>query len=162
MYGLSRLRLFRSQPGPRFLVDANLSPRIAEMLRQHFPGSAHVSELSDDRGPLGSASDRRIADYAFARGMIVLTRDSDFRELQKTRLATPRVVRIDGGNLTTPQTRALLEERMDYILSFINDGEREYLMLKVGTTPVMHQEPVPAQPPAPPHRRKPLVAPVPR
>lgn len=60
----------------RFLVDANLSPRVAEWLRGNGHDAAHVFDLG-----LHEAGDPRIFDEAVGRGQIVLTSDLDFGEV---------------------------------------------------------------------------------
>jgi predicted nuclease of predicted toxin-antitoxin system len=60
----------------RFLVDANLSPRVAEWLRNHGHDAVHIFELG-----LNEADDHRIFAEAASRRQILLTVDLDFGEI---------------------------------------------------------------------------------
>ncbi len=67
----------------RFLVDANLSPRVAEWLRDQGHDAVHVFEIG-----LNEAGDHRILEEAVSRRQILLTVDLDFGEI---------VARSSGG-----------------------------------------------------------------
>ncbi len=60
----------------RFLVDANLSPRVASGLISAGFDSVHVTEVG-----LLTASDRAILDYAAENGLVIVSADTDFGEL---------------------------------------------------------------------------------
>ena len=60
----------------RFLVDANLSPRVAEWLRSGGHDAAHVFEFG-----LNEAGDDPILKEAAIRGQALLTVDLDFGEI---------------------------------------------------------------------------------
>jgi len=66
----------------RFLVDANLSPRVATLLSGEGFESIHVGDVD-----LLTATDQAILDYAAANGLVIISADSDFGEL----LAVSRV-----------------------------------------------------------------------
>ena len=60
----------------RFLVDANLSPRVAAGLTSAGFDSVHVAEVG-----LLTASDQAILDYAAENGLVIVSADTDFGEL---------------------------------------------------------------------------------
>ena len=60
----------------RFLVDANLSPRVAAGLTSAGFDSVHVTEVG-----LLTASDQAILDYAAENGLVIVSADTDFGEL---------------------------------------------------------------------------------
>ena len=60
----------------RLLFDQNLSRRLVTMLSLEFPASRHVVELG-----LDTASDREIWEYAGEHGLVIVSKDSDFRQL---------------------------------------------------------------------------------
>jgi len=57
----------------RFLVDQNLSRKVAEALRAAGHNVVHTSEVE-----LSTASDRSIADLAVAEERVVVSADTDF------------------------------------------------------------------------------------
>jgi predicted nuclease of predicted toxin-antitoxin system len=74
----------------KLLVDANLSPRVAEGLRAGGFEAVHVADLG-----LVTASDDEIFDRATAEGFTVVTADSDFGMLLALRRATsPSIVHL--------------------------------------------------------------------
>lgn len=74
----------------KLLIDANLSPRVAEGLRAGGYEAVHVADLG-----LVTASDDEIFDRATAEGFTVVTADSDFGMLLALRRATsPSIVHL--------------------------------------------------------------------
>ena len=74
----------------RLLLDANLSPRLLEPLRDAGYDVAHVGDLD-----LIAASDPEIFDHAVADGFAVVTTDSDFPMLLALRRAeSPSVIHL--------------------------------------------------------------------
>ncbi len=74
----------------RLLVDANLSPRVADGLRDVGFDATHVADIG-----LLTATDDQIFDHAVANGLVVVTADSDFGMLLAQRRATsPSVVHL--------------------------------------------------------------------
>jgi len=74
----------------KLLVDANLSPTVAEGLTKAGFEAVHVVELG-----LVTASDEDIFDRAVRDGLVVVTADSDFGMLLALRRATsPSVVHL--------------------------------------------------------------------
>jgi len=74
----------------RLLLDANLSPRVAESLRTAGFDAVHVADLD-----LVTATDDEIFDRAASDGLVVVTADSDFGALLALRRAkSPSVVHL--------------------------------------------------------------------
>jgi predicted nuclease of predicted toxin-antitoxin system len=88
----------------KLLFDANLSPTLVRRLEDLFPGSAHVFET----GLARSTSDARIWDYAAEHGYTIVTADSDFLDLAKSRGAPPKVVRLENCDYRTSRLEAIL------------------------------------------------------
>jgi predicted nuclease of predicted toxin-antitoxin system len=59
-----------------YVVDANLSPRPAELLRDAGHDAVHVRDIG-----LRTASDDEIIDYAISTDRIVVSHDTDFGTL---------------------------------------------------------------------------------
>lgn len=74
----------------KLLLDANLSPRVAEALRAAGFEAAHVADLD-----LLTATDDQIFDQASELGLVVVTADTDFGMLlAMRRTVSPSVVHL--------------------------------------------------------------------
>jgi predicted nuclease of predicted toxin-antitoxin system len=111
------------------LLDENLSHRVVRRVESSFPGSAHVRAV----GLLGS-SDDDIWSYAATRGLIVVTKDDDFRQRSFLRGAPPKVIWLVLANVSYSVVVDLLLSRRSDIERFAVDVENALLVLKPGTT----------------------------
>lgn len=78
----------------KFLVDAQLPPRLAEWLVDQGHTALHVAELG-----LLAATDREIWAAAEANEQVLVTKDRDFIEWALEPAASVRVVWVRIGNL---------------------------------------------------------------
>lgn len=86
----------------KLLVDANLSPRVAEGLRSAGFDAVHVADLS-----LLTSKDDEIFDRAIDDGRVVITADGDFGTMPALRRAAnvDGGLGVSGGPLGTPPPR---------------------------------------------------------
>lgn len=103
----------------RLLLDANLSPRVAEALRESGFDAVHVADLE-----LVTASDDVILDRANAAGFVVVTADSDFGALLALQRATsPSVLHLRRvAELAPEQHAALLAANLPQIAEDLERG----------------------------------------
>jgi predicted nuclease of predicted toxin-antitoxin system len=89
----------------RFLVDANLSFRVATLLSGEGFESIHVGDVD-----LLTATDQAILDYAAANGLVIISADSDFGELLAVSRAAvrPSVVLLRSADRLTPDQQAAI------------------------------------------------------
>lgn len=88
----------------RLLLDANLSPRVAEVLRVSGHETLHVGDLD-----MLTAADETILEWAAEHGYVVITADSDFGALLfRNRAASPSVVHLRGVSHQPPEPQAAL------------------------------------------------------
>jgi predicted nuclease of predicted toxin-antitoxin system len=89
----------------RFLVDANLSPRVATLLSGEGFESIHVGDVD-----LLTATDQAIVDYAAVNGLVIISADSDFGELLAVSRGAvrPSVVLLRSADRLTPDQQATL------------------------------------------------------
>lgn len=103
----------------RFLLDANLSPRLVTALTAAGLPSRHVDEI----GLLG-ASDQTIFDRAAADGDVLITADSDFTNLLAARGSSgPSVVLLRHvAELPWREHEALLVANLPAVLHELEEG----------------------------------------
>jgi predicted nuclease of predicted toxin-antitoxin system len=107
------------------LFDENLSHKLPAKLADVYPGSAHVRQV----GLLG-AGDERIWDYAVRNGLVIVSKDDDFRQRSFLRGAPPKVVWLAVGNATTSDVVAVLRAGSAAIERFVADAEASLLVLR--------------------------------
>jgi predicted nuclease of predicted toxin-antitoxin system len=103
----------------RFLLDANLSPRLGPILAADGHGVVHVLDLG-----LVNASDEAILSRALADGSVVITADSDFAMLLALRAADrPSVIQLRHVNeLGTAEIGVLLTANLPTVTDALIRG----------------------------------------
>jgi predicted nuclease of predicted toxin-antitoxin system len=86
----------------KFLVDANMSPRFAELLRAAGHDAIAVRDLG-----LADASDDEILDHAASASQVIISHDTDFGTLLAFhRLSSPSFVLIRSSESLSPDEHA--------------------------------------------------------
>jgi predicted nuclease of predicted toxin-antitoxin system len=106
------------------LFDQNLSRKLPSMLSAGFPGSEHVLLAG-----LTRADDREVWNYAAARQLAIVSKDSDFAQLSAALGQPPKVVWLRVGNAPTRAVAALLQARMPDIQAFLSNPTKALLTL---------------------------------
>ena len=84
----------------KLLFDQNLSPSLAHHFATAYPGTSHVQNLGLER-----ADDLTVWNRANESGYTLVSKDSDFADLQATLGYPPKVIWIVAGNVTTAEIR---------------------------------------------------------
>jgi predicted nuclease of predicted toxin-antitoxin system len=106
------------------LLDENLSPKLAEILADIYPETAHVRDLG-----LKSAPDPKLWAHAATFGYTIVTKDADFHHRSFLRGHPPKVIWLRLGNCSTRQIAALLVASREQLEEFIRSGEHAFLAL---------------------------------
>ena len=104
---------------PRFLIDAQLPPALAERLAAAGFKASHV-----DRIGLGGASDLAIWRQAPALADALITKDIDFVQLARSDALGVAVIWIRIGNVTNAALWRVLEPALPEIVAALRAGER--------------------------------------
>lgn len=97
----------------KFLVDAQLPARLAELLKQAGHDAIHTREL-----PNGNRStDRKIAQVADTEDRVVVTKDRDFRDGHLLHRSPRSLLVVATGNITNDALLSLFEMHLDDIVS---------------------------------------------
>lgn len=108
----------------RLLFDQNLARRLVSKLAIEYPDSAHVADLN-----LDTATDRAIWDYAGAHGYVIVSKDTDFRQLAFLYGPPPKVIWLRVGNASTAVIEELLRTSVDTVGRFVSSDEESFLIL---------------------------------
>lgn len=94
------------------LFDQNLSPRLVQRLADVFPGAIHVRDVGLER-----AGDAEVEEYALGQGLVLVTKDADFRS-EPLRV---RVIWLRIGNGSVGDMEATLRRHADGIHAVLRD-----------------------------------------
>lgn len=97
----------------KFVVDAQLPPRIAHYLVELGHDAVHVASLR--RGP--SQPDRDIAEHADTEDRVVVTKDADFRHSHTVAGTPKRLLVIASGNIHNDELMTLLDARLAEVVT---------------------------------------------
>ena len=82
----------------KLLIDQNLSPKLVKQLYDLFPGSKHLTNISLDMSP-----DMDVWEYARQNDFAIISKDTDFINLNVLKGFPPKVIWIQRGNCSTNQ-----------------------------------------------------------
>ena len=108
----------------KLLFDQNLSSALVPRLADLFPGSAHVKDFS-----LLRADDNAVWALARERGLVIVSKDSDFQQRSLLLGAPPKVVWLRVGNCPTSRIERLLRDHSVALHTFETDAEQSVLIL---------------------------------
>lgn len=108
----------------KLLFDQNVSPDLVRRLRDLFPGSEHVYNLS-----LHEVDDTALWTFARHNGFIVVSKDADFSELSMLHGFPPKLLWLRVGNCRTADIEHLLRMNHASIQQLTEDADRGILSL---------------------------------
>jgi predicted nuclease of predicted toxin-antitoxin system len=108
----------------KLLLDQNISRKLVPLLRREFPDSAHVAGLD-----LAQSTDRQIWDYAGQNDYVIVSKDSDFRQLAFLFGPPPKAVWLDVGNVNSSTILELILHNRDSINHFSDNTEESFMLL---------------------------------
>jgi predicted nuclease of predicted toxin-antitoxin system len=115
----------------RLLFDENLSHKLVEILAHDFPSCAHVRDIG-----LRAAEDKQIWDHARTQGLVIVSKDTDFRERSYVKGFPPKIIWLDVGNAGTVAIAGLLRGERERIDRFEKQEETSVLILSIGPTAI--------------------------
>lgn len=108
----------------KLLFDENLSPRLAVLLADLFPGSTHVRNVG-----LRSADDLIVWTYAVDNEFTIVSKDSDMHDRSLFFGFPPKVIWIRLGNCSTGDVEQLIRKETEVLRRFFEDDTASFLAL---------------------------------
>ncbi|MGH9222993.1 MAG: DUF5615 family PIN-like protein [Acidimicrobiales bacterium] len=110
----------------RFLVDAQLPPRLTRLFISLGYDSTHTEDL-----PTGNrTSDPEIRALADREGWVVVTKDRGFRDDHLLRRSPAKLLVIVVGNTTNAELLSLVERQLPTIEAVLGEAD----MVELGST----------------------------
>jgi predicted nuclease of predicted toxin-antitoxin system len=106
------------------LFDENLSPSLCMALSDCYPNALHVRDIG-----LKSQPDEDVWTYAARRDLVIVTKDSDFRQRSFLYGSPPKVIWVGLGNCSTRAIERLLRERHTAVDRFVEEPDEAFLAL---------------------------------
>jgi predicted nuclease of predicted toxin-antitoxin system len=100
-------------------IDAQLSPALARWIRETFQTEAHAVR---DLG-LRNAKDPIIFKAAREAGVVVMSKDEDFRLLVERLGSPPQVLWVTCGNTSNARLREILTKSLSAAIELLERGE---------------------------------------
>jgi predicted nuclease of predicted toxin-antitoxin system len=103
----------------RLLLDANISWRLTDKLKNYFDDCKHVDHIE----LAVPAPDIDIWEYALKNNMIIVTNDEDFINLINLKGFPPKVILLKTGNQSNRYIESLLIKHIQDIQLLHNTSE---------------------------------------
>ena len=103
----------------RFLIDAQLPPRLARFLTARGLHAVHVESLPNSV----FTSDAEISAYADAADTVAVTKDSDFRHAHTVAGSPARLLLVATGNIGNDDLLALFDSRLEEIATAFAEAD---------------------------------------
>ena len=103
----------------RFLLDAQLPLRLVRLFKEHGHAAEHVSGLPEGN----RSSDRDVADHADRHGLILVSKDRDFRDAHLLRHRPQRLRVIAIGNCRNAELIAVLTKALESLESAFEESD---------------------------------------
>lgn len=101
-------------------IDAQLSPAIAKWITENF---ATIEAVAVRDLVLRDAEDQVIFFSAREANVTVMTKDSDFLELQRRLGAPPKIIWVTCGNTSNVRLREILTLHLQQAVDLLESGE---------------------------------------
>ena len=108
----------------KLLFDENLSPVLPAALSDCYGECEHVREVG-----LKASPDADVWAYAARNELVIVTKDSDFRQRSFLHGHPPKVIWIGLGNCSTKTVEDLLRRRMNEVAEFLADPVKAFLVV---------------------------------
>jgi predicted nuclease of predicted toxin-antitoxin system len=108
----------------KLLLDENLSHRLVNALSDLYPDSSHVRDCS-----LKNADDAKIWAYAKTHDMVIVSKDSNFKERALLEGPPAKFIWVRIGNCFTREIEKLLRNYSVIIHEFHADTNESLLVI---------------------------------
>jgi predicted nuclease of predicted toxin-antitoxin system len=103
----------------RWVIDAQLPPALAVILRKAGLDAVHVQDLG-----LRDAPDTEIWRYTLGADSVLVTKDGNFADWALVRNPAPRIAWLRIGNVTKANLLEWLDKRLPVLIQRLEQGER--------------------------------------
>jgi predicted nuclease of predicted toxin-antitoxin system len=118
----------------RFLIDAQLPPKLAQWLNDRNADAIHVSDIVNGL----FLPDIKLWNIARSEDRIIVTKDMDFFELSAVYGAPPRVIILRFGNCSNNMMLMNLSSAWTNLVNYLNDPHVRLILLNMESMEIYH------------------------
>lgn len=108
----------------KLLLDENLSRRIVPFIQEAYPGSTQVALLNMEH-----VNDAIIRQYAIDNDYVIVTKDSDFHDMNTVFGQPPKIIWLRIGNQSKAETIKTLLQNQDAIKQALMNSDNDCIEL---------------------------------
>jgi len=97
----------------KFLCDVHISYKIQKFLNNEGYKTVHVNEILNK----WNSTDQEISQYADQHDLIVITKDSDFRDSYFVKHSPKKLIKVNLGNVSNQEFINMLAMNLTYFAS---------------------------------------------
>ena len=109
----------------RLLFDQNLSRHLVGMFSVEYPQSRHVTDVG-----LDTSTDAEIWAYGGEHEFVIVSKDSDFRQLAFLHGPPPKAIWVRLGSASTIEIYNTLRDHHDEIERFADSADEALLIVR--------------------------------
>ena len=110
----------------KLLLDENLSPLLVQRLSQAYRGTQHVDQVG-----LHGRPDPELWEFAANNGFVIVSKDSDFKQLSFLHGHPPKVIWLSVHDAGTDAIGSLLLNQRSRLESFAGNAIESLLILEM-------------------------------
>ena len=108
----------------KFLCDVHISYKLAAHLNSLGFETIHVNDILDK----SETRDSDICKFADQNNLILITKDSDFRDSYFIKKTPKKLIKINLGNIPNQELKTIFSENIDYIQKLYS---RSYFLIEI-------------------------------
>lgn len=102
----------------RVLCDVHIALKVVRFFQKKNIEAIHVNELPDSF----YTSDKDICKFSDQNDYVVVTKDSDFLDSYLVRQTPMKLIKVNLGNISTPELIAIFEQHCDFFTTYFEKG----------------------------------------
>lgn len=102
----------------KVLCDVHIALKVVRFFQKNNVEATHVNGLPNSF----YSSDKDICKFADQNDHVVLTKDSDFLDSYLVQQTPFKLIKVNLGNISTPELIAILERHLDFLIAYFEKG----------------------------------------
>lgn len=114
----------------KVIRDVHIPLKLVNFLAKNGVIAEHVNNLPDGF----YSTDSAITNYADKNGLVVITKDIDFRNSYFIQKSPQKLIRVCLGNITTAELIGIFEKQLDFLIRTYQEHPNFYIEINKENT----------------------------